>query len=313
MESMIKMLRTVADPTRIRILALLSREDLSVAELQEILAMGQSRISTQLAQLKRAGLVADRRSGKNIIYTLNHVPADGEPWTSLLTSVELAARELEEIPRDAEALDLALSKRGDKMRAYFDQLAGKFGRSYCPGRSWKALAETLLKLMPPLIIADLGAGEGTFSQLLAQRARKVIAIDNSEKMVEFGTALAKEHGVANLEYRLGDIQDPPVENASVDMAFFSQALHHARKPADAIASAFRILKPGGTIVILDLLSHGFEDARELYADLWLGFSEVELRRFLSGAGFTAGEFAVVSREAEPPHFQTLLAIARRPE
>ena len=179
MESMIKMLRTVADPTRIRILTLLAREDLSVAELQEILSMGQSRISTQLGHLKRTGLVADRRSGKNIIYTLNHSPADGEPWDSLLASVDLAAKEIEEIPSDAEALELALAKRSDKMRAYFDQLAGKFGRSYCPCRSWKAHAETLLKLKPPLVVADLGAAEGTYSQLLAQRARKVIADDNS--------------------------------------------------------------------------------------------------------------------------------------
>ena len=313
MESMIKMLRTVADPTRVRILALLAREDLSVAELQEILAMGQSRISTQLAQLKRTGLIADRRSGKNIIYTLSHSAADGEPWASLLTSAELAAREIEEIPRDAEALELTLSNRSDKMRAYFDQLAGKFGRSYCPGSSWKALAETLLKLMPPLVVADLGAGEGTFSQLLAQRAEKVIAVDNSEKMVEFGTALAKEHGVTNLDYRLGDIQEPPIDDASIDLAFFSQALHHARKPAEALKSAFRILKPGGTIVILDLVKHSFEEARELYADVWLGFSEVEIRRFLDETGFIKGEFALVNRESDPPHFQTLLAIARRPK
>jgi ArsR family transcriptional regulator len=156
------MLRTVADPTRLRILALLGREDLSVAELQEILSMGQSRISSQLAQLKRAGLVSDRRSGKNIFYTLDHRPPEGEPWSSLFAAVGLASREIDDIPRDAVALELALAKREDRMRAYFDQLAGKFGRSYLPGRSWKALAETLLKLMPPLVIADLGAGEGTF-------------------------------------------------------------------------------------------------------------------------------------------------------
>ena len=131
-------------------------------------------------------------------------------------------------------------------------------------------------------------------------------------MVEFGANLAKEHGVSNLEYRLGDIQEPPIEDASIDLAFFSQALHHARKPDAAIVSAFRILKPGGTIVILDLLKHGFEEARELYADLWLGFSEAEIKGFLDAAGFVESEFAIVSRESEPPHFQTLLAIARKP-
>src|SRR5581483_10388484 len=111
-----------------------------------------------------------------------------------------------------------------------------------------------------------GAGEGTISQLMAQRAKKVIAIDNSEKMVEFGSELAKKHGIANLEYRLGDIEDVPIRSASVDLAFLSQALHHAPHPEKAIAEASRILKPGGRVAILDLNRHHFEEAREMYAD-----------------------------------------------
>jgi ubiquinone/menaquinone biosynthesis C-methylase UbiE len=100
-----------------------------------------------------------------------------------------------------------------------------------------------LKLMPPMVIADLGAGEGTISQLMAQRAKKVIAIDNSEKMVEFGAELARKHGIANLEYRLGDLEDVPIRSGTVDLAFLSQALHHAVHPERAIAEAWRILKP----------------------------------------------------------------------
>ncbi len=159
------------------------REELSVAELQEILAMGQSRISTHLAQLRQAGLVEDRRQGKNSLYSLK----SREPMDIL----RAAADEIPEAAGDTRALQLVLEKRRDKVRGYFDELAGKFGRNYVPGRSWKGLAETLLQLMPPMVIADLGAGEGTFSQLLAQRARKVIAIDNSPKMVEFGVKLAQ--------------------------------------------------------------------------------------------------------------------------
>ena len=117
--------------------------------------------------------------------------------------------------------------------------------------------------MPALVIADLGAGEGTFSQLLARRAKKVIAIDNAEKMVEYGSALARKHGVKNLEYRLGDIENIPIKNDTVDLAFFSQALHHATHPERAVAEAFRIVKPGGRIVILDLLRHNYNEAREL--------------------------------------------------
>ena len=127
-----------------------------------------------------------------------------------------------------------------------------------------------------MTVADLGAGEGTLSQLLAKNARKVIAIDNSPKMVEFGSQLAKKHGFKNLEYRLGDIEDPPIAKNSVDLAILSQALHHAIHPQRAVAAARQILKRGGSLVILDLLSHRFERARELYADHWLGFSEVQV-------------------------------------
>ena len=121
------------------------------------------------------------------------------------------AREMPETQRDRTALKVALRKRQDKAREYFDQLAGSFGRSYVPGRSWQALAHTMIALLPPLSVADLGAGEGTLAQLLAKTARKVIAVDNAPKMVEFGSQLAKQHGFTNLEYRLGDIEDPPIK------------------------------------------------------------------------------------------------------
>lgn len=307
-------LKLLSDPTRLRILLLLDQAEVSVAELQDILNMKQSRISTQLAQLKQAELVQVRKSGKNSLYALA-VPAGGEAseaYGRLLDLVRASASEIGEANTDRAALALALSNRSDKARAYFDELAGKFGRTYCPGRSWKGLAETLLKLLPSQVIADLGAGEGTFSQLLAQRAEKVIAIDNSEKMVEFGAELAREHGYANLEYRLGNLEDPPIDDATVDLAFFSQALHHAENPGRAIESAFRITKPGGRIAILDLLKHDFEEAREMYADVWLGFSKVEVLEFLQRAGFVDIDITVVDRESEPPHFQTLMALACRP-
>ena len=309
MSSILKSLRLIADPTRLRILNLLRREDLSVVELQDILGMGQSRISSQLSQLRLAKLVTDRRSGKNIIYTFgNDTTAIDD---RLLQALDLAMSDIEEIADDCASLDLTLGKRKDKARAYFDALAGKFGRTYCPGRSWKALAETLLKLMPPMVIADLGAGEGTFSQLLAQRAEKVIAIDNSEKMVEFGASVARENGYLNLEYRLGEIESPPIADGTVDLAFFSQSLHHAEHPDLAIAAAHRILKPGGRIIILDLLKHQFEDARDLYADIWLGFSELDISRFLKNSGFREIEMSVVDREPDTPHFQTVMALAQK--
>lgn len=309
MASILKSLRLLADPSRVRIVLLLEREELSVAELQEILAMGQSTISTHLSQLKQAGIVEDRRTGKNILYRLKAFGNGTQE--QVLGVLRHAVKEIPEAGEDRDALRLALRRRQDKVRSYFDELAGKFGRQYVPGRSWQGLAETFLLLMPPLVIADLGAGEGTVSQLLARRAKKVIAVDNSEKMVEFGSSLARSHGVKNLEYRLGDLEELPVKKGEADVAIFSQSLHHAQHPRRALTEAFRILKPGGRIIILDLLKHHFEEARALYADVWLGFSEVELRRMLSDAGFKDISTALVHREDEAPHFETILAAANR--
>jgi ubiquinone/menaquinone biosynthesis C-methylase UbiE/DNA-binding transcriptional ArsR family regulator len=304
--STVNLLRLVADPTRLRLLLLVDLEEVSVAELQDILGMGQSRISTHLAQLKRAGLVADRRSGKNVYY--GPAKLNGQNGAEKVREIVRAlGRDLPEATKDRTALELVLRKRQDKAREYFDELAGRFGRDYVPGRSWEALANVLISLLPPMTVADLGAGEGTLSQLLARTARKVIAIDNSEKMVEFGSNLARQHGFDNLEYRLGDIQDPPIPKGSVDLAIFSQALHHANRPERALAAAHRILKKGGRVVVLDLLSHQFEKARELYLDQWLGFSEVQLHDLLKGAGFHGIDVRVVSREKQSPHFQTVFA------
>jgi ubiquinone/menaquinone biosynthesis C-methylase UbiE len=302
MASILQAMRLLSDKNRVRLLLLLEQEELSVAELQEILSKGQSQISTQLSQLKNAELVEDRRTGKNILYKLKA----GEEIKPLLNLLRQEA--IPEAAEDVEALKLALRKRKDKMRSYFDEMAGKFGREYLPGRSWKGLAEVLLRLMPPMVIADLGAGEGTFSQLLAQRAQQVIAVDNSEKMVEYGRLMARKNGVRNLEYRRGDLEELPIETHTVDLAFFSQSLHHAQHPEHAMNEAYRILKIGGRVAVLDLIRHNFEQAREMYADVWLGFTEAEILRSLRKAGFRDVQTAVVHKEDESPHFETLMAV-----
>jgi ubiquinone/menaquinone biosynthesis C-methylase UbiE/DNA-binding HxlR family transcriptional regulator len=306
MASITKTLRVLADPNRLRILLLLKGEELSVAELQEILAMGQSTISTHLSQLKQTELVEDRRAGKSSLYRLNSIgPADGSLLDEVLSN---ARNEIPEAAADQAAMRRVLKKRKDKMRAFFDSVAGRLGKDYVPGKSWKSLAEALLRLMPPMVVADLGAGEGSSALLLSQRALRVIAVDSSAKMVEVGRELAARHGVKNIDFRLGDMEDIPIADGEVDLVFFSQSLHHALHPERAIQEAHRILAPGGRIVVLDLLKHRFEEAREMYADEWLGFSEAELESMLQNAGFANVETIVVDKEAETPQFQTLLAV-----
>jgi ubiquinone/menaquinone biosynthesis C-methylase UbiE/DNA-binding transcriptional ArsR family regulator len=298
-------LKTLSDPTRLRLLALVLREELSVAELQEILGMGQSRISSQLALLRQVNLVTDRREGKKAFYSLR-----GNLSAHTLALLKAAVDSVGELPvvaEDRENLDRILQKRRRTQEQYFNLIAGRLGKNYCPGRSWEAIGHLALRLTPAIDIADLGAGEGLVSQLLAQRARSVWCIDNSPRMVEVGAELARKNGLANLTYKLGDIEEVPLADKSVDLAILSQALHHAQHPQAAVNEAYRILRPGGQLLILDLNEHTFEKARELYADVWLGFKESTLHGFLKKSGFTKAEVTTVAKEPGEPFFETLLA------
>lgn len=305
MNSSWETLKILSDPTRLRVLALLLKEELSVAELQEILGMAQSRISSQLALLRQAGLVSDRRDGKKAFYSLRANLAPGK--LTLLRAASESVADLPESTEDRANLDRCLLKRRQVSEQYFNLIAGRLGRNHCPGRSWEAIGHLALRLVPAITVADLGAGEGLLSQLIAHRAERVWCIDNSVKMVEVGTELARKNGLANLTYKLGDIEQVPLPEKSVDLAILSQALHHASHPQTAVDEAFRILKPGGQLLVLDLKEHGFEKAHELYGDLWLGFKETALHGFLKKSGFQKVEVETVSREENEPHFETLLA------
>jgi ArsR family transcriptional regulator len=298
-------LKVLSDSTRLRLLALLSREELSVAELQEILGMAQSRISSQLALLRQAGFVSDRRDGKRAFYSLR--PGLPPRQLSLLRAACDSVAELPESTDDRDSLDRVLQKRRRVSEQYFNLIAGKLGKQHCPGRSWEAIGHLALRLVPAITVADLGAGEGLISQLLARRAERVWCIDNSPRMVEVGAELAKKNGLANLAYKLGDIEQVPLPDKSVDLAILSQALHHANHPQTAVNEACRILRPGGQLLVLDLKEHAFERAHELHGDLWLGFKESVLHGFLKKAGLQQVEVEVVSREENEPNFETLLA------
>ncbi len=309
MFSTLKSLRALSDPTRLRIVALLEKDELSVNELQEITRMGQSRISTHLGLLQDSGLVQSRREGKRTFYKLN-AQANGTAAEFIQLAVR-GAKELGEHDSDQINLKRILNRRREQAQVYFNQVAGRFDRVYGPGRSWQAFGHLLLRVFPPLVVADLGSGEGLLSELLARRCKKVIAVDNSEKIVAFGAAKAKKNNLKNLEFRLGNLQQPPIDPESVDLVILSQALHHAEEPPKAIEAATKILKPRGQIMILDLARHKFERARELYGDRWLGFPESDLHHWLEAAGLKKIEVNIVAREEQPPHFETILAAGQK--
>jgi ArsR family transcriptional regulator len=307
MTQTLKCLKALGDATRVRLVALLERDELSVNELQQITRLGQSRISTHLGLLQEVGLLTLRKDGKRNFYRINpNAPAEASDCLKIALK---GAAEVPEHATDLTHLKRVLAERNDQAKLYFNQVAGRFDRQYGPGRSWQAFAQTLLRLMPPMDIADLGSGEGLQAELLARNARRVICVDNSKRIVDFGQRKAKKNGLKNLEFRHGDIENPPLRAKSVDVALLSQALHHAEHPETAIAAAHRILRPAGRILILDLLEHNFEQARELYGDRWLGFPQNKLHEWLEAAKFRQIEISEVAREEEPPHFQTVLATA----
>jgi ArsR family transcriptional regulator len=290
-------------------MGLLEKDELSVNELQEITRMGQSRISTHLGLLQDSGLVESRREGKRTFYKLNR---NGNRTIAEVVQLALSgSKELPEHSGDQINLKRILHRRREQEQVFFNQVAGRFDRVYGPGRSWQAFGQLLLRILPPVVVADLGAGEGLLSELLARRCRKVIAVDNSEKIVAFGAAKAKKNNLKNLEFRLGDLQNPPIDTESVDLAILSQALHHAADPANAIAAVHRILKRHGQVMILDLARHSFEQAHHLYGDRWLGFAESDLHHWLEQAGFKEIEITRVAREEQPPHFETILAAGQK--
>jgi ArsR family transcriptional regulator len=303
-------LRLLADPTRSRILHLLHRGELAVGELQEILGLPQSRISTHLALLRKARLANDRRDGKKSFYSLaRDLPAS----VAGIVDAALAASAREpKSAADQRALQRIVEKRRQKAEQHFNLVADRLGRNYCPGRSWEAIGQMLFLLTPRVRIADLGAGDGTLSRLLARQAESVHCVDNSPRMVQVGRALAKKEHLRNLTYVLGNIEKVPLPDRSIDLALLSQALHHAENPRLALAEAFRILKPGGRLLILDLRAHRFEKARELYADRWLGFKENELHDWIEEAGFRQSEVRVVAKEVKEPCFETVLATGMKP-
>src|SRR5260221_2250338 len=170
--------------------------------------MAQSPLSPQRALVRQGGCFNARREGKKAFYSLR-APLPPKQLALLRAACDSVA-ELPESVEDRDSLDRVLQKRRRVSEQYFNLIAGKLGKNYCPGRSWEAIGHLALRLVPAITVADLGAGEGLISQLIAHRAERVWCIDNSERMVEVGTELAKKNGLANLTYKLGDIEAVPL-------------------------------------------------------------------------------------------------------
>jgi ArsR family transcriptional regulator len=301
-----RLLKALADETRLRLLNLLAEEELSTGDLMEILNTGQSRVSTHLALLKEVGLVQDRRHGRRSLYGI--VP--GAPAT-LAESALKQARQSPEFEADMAGLDALRDRRREDARAYFDRVAAEFSEQPLPGRTWEGLARGLLQLAPRGRYVDLGVGDGLLTMMLSEVAREVVAVDISPQMLAQLKTRATQKGIANIVALESDIAHLALADQSFDVAVLSQALHHCDEPLSALKEAQRVLVRGGRLLVLDLVAHGESWVRDQLQHRHLGFGEGELEHMLLEAGFERPFVRRAARDPQPPHFMTLVASATK--
>ena len=300
-------LKVFADATRVRLLALLAREELTVAELSAITQLAQPRVSTHLAKLKEAGLVRDRRAGVSAYYRFDEDNLDTvqrELWRSLRDGSDDPL-----LRQDAERVAGVLANRAADQN-WADSVAGDMERHYAPGRTWEALARTALPLLETGDVLDIASGDGVLAELLSPHAKRYICIDTSARVV--AAAGERLRRFPNVEVREGDMHALPFKDASFDLVVLMHALTYSTKPAQAVAEAARVLRRGGRLLLSSLARHEHRSVVEAYGHVNLGFSEKELRKFAEKAGLEIANAETVTRERRPPHFEVLSLTAVKP-
>ncbi len=307
LESWSTRLKVLADATRVRLLALLEREELTVAELSAVTRLAQPRVSTHLARLKEAGLVRDRRAGVSAYYRFDDTPLDPplqQLWRTLRDGSDDAL-----LRQDGERLPAVLAMRAADQN-WADSVAGDMERHYSPGRTWEALARSALPLLEAGDVLDIASGDGVLAELVAPHAHRYVCVDTSRRVVNAATERLRRH--RNVEVHEGDMHALPYADAEFDLVVLMHALTYAARPAQAVAEAARVLRPGGRLLLSSLARHEHRAVVEAYGHVNLGFGERDLRRFVEKAGLTVRNQETVTREKRPPHFEVVSLIADRP-
>ena len=300
--------RLLGDDARLRVLRLLATERLNVSELTGILGIAQSGVSRHLGLLKEAGLVVEDREGGYAYYRIAPAVHGGQNgfgpvWPLLQAHFASAAQ------TDVGRADNARLEEVRRLRKEnFDGHSGPDTneRQLVPGRSWAAWSRALGHLLPPLRVADLGCGEGYLTIETSRWASEVIAVDRSPVVLDRARELARRRKVSNVTWTKGEIEKLPIDDASVDVALLSQALHHSDDPAAALREAVRILVPGGRVLILDLREHDEQWVHDRLGDRWAGFADGRLKNLLAEAGLKDIKVTVGARRTGDP-FTVLIA------
>jgi ArsR family transcriptional regulator len=303
----VDVLQLIGEPTRVRLMALLARQELTVAEIVTVTQLAQSSVSTHLGKLREAGLVRDRKSGASTYYVLH----DGAMPASARKVWELVRGEIHDslLEDDGDRADRVVRAR-EQESGWPDAVAGEMERHWSPGRTWESLARAMVGLVGLGDVVDVGAGDGTVAQLVARRARSWTCIDHSERMLS--AARGRLARTKNVRFLLGDAQELPLRDGSFDTALMLHVLTQIESPARACAEVARVLRPGGTVVVVALDAHDHVDTTGAYGDVHPGFAPSVLRRLLSRAGLQVETCDITSRDARPPCFCAVTAFAEKP-
>ena len=299
------LLRVLADATRLRLLALLGAEELSVAELSAITGLAQPRVSTHLAKLKEADLVLDRRQGVSAYYRSNERV---DAATAALLHALRGQLDDALLDQDAGRLKLVLAER--RGGAWADSVAGSMERHYSPGRTWETLTHAFTQLLDLGDVVDVGSGDGVIAELLAPRAHSITCLDISDRVVDAARERLKPQ--RNVRVQTGDMHALPVADASADLVLLLNALTYSEAPEKAIAEAARTLRPGGRLLATTLSKHAHAVAVRPFGHVNLGFRRQDLRRYCQSAGLEVQSLEIGARERRPPHFEILTLLAVRP-
>ena len=299
-------LRLLADPTRVRLLALLEREELTVAELAAVLQLAQPRVSTHLAKLKEAELVRDRRAGVSAYYRANS--ESDEHQHALIRSLRESINDAL-LREDAERLPGVLAQRA-REEGWADTVAGDMERHYSPGRTWETLTRSLLQLLETGDVLDIASGDGVTAELLAPHARSIVCVDASERVVE--AAAKRLANFSHVEVRHGDMHALSLESNSFDLVLMLHALTYSEHPSKALAEAARVLRPGGRLLAVTLGKHDHPAVVEPFDHRNLGFSQNDLTKLTTQAKLEMISCNRLSRERKAPHFEVISLLARKP-
>jgi ubiquinone/menaquinone biosynthesis C-methylase UbiE len=289
LDTMVDTLKAAAESSRLRILALLSRGDLTVSDLTEILNQSQPRVSRHLKLLLEAGLIGRYQEGSWAYFRLSDSDTERDFVNGLVSRVHLSDPQVE---RDLERLAAVKRKRQERAKEYFSENATSWDhiRSlHAPDASVEVALKRLVGRKPFQTMLDLGTGTGRLLEIFAPLYRRGVGIDLSREMLTVARANLDRAGVANAQVRQGDIYAPPVERDAYDLVTMHQVLHYLDDPQLAIREAARLLRPSGRLVIVDFAPHALEFLRNEHAHMRLGFSDRQIAEWFAEAGLDLEE------------------------